>query len=164
MPESTTAHLGLDPKMSRVVGGRPLLLEGRGQDQEARRRATRRGIAPSQPDSPKGQTDASQGDSVSVSGGLEDDEFALGSNGSFGICEISPTLPQGFLEVTEKDQLNQAHDEVLRRMLHTPPQPKTGGKSLKNLGKKQGDDGLSVKPLPPLRESPSLNKANPGLP
>jgi hypothetical protein len=37
--------------------------------------------------------------------------------------------------VKDKTQLNQRRDEVLRRMLNTPPQPKTASKISKNTSK-----------------------------
>jgi hypothetical protein len=57
--------------------------------------------------------------------------------------------------VKEKHQSNQERDDVLRRMLRTAPQPKTGGKSLKNLDKNGPDNGVDDKPLRRLRESES---------
>lgn len=66
---------------------------------------------------------------------------------------LHTSTPQVLLRMKEKTQSDQRRDDVLHRMLKTPPQPKTGGKSLKNLEKNHGDVGLPVKPLAPLRES-----------
>ena len=63
------------------------------------------------------------------------------------LLRLQQIAPQGILRVKEKSQLDQRRDDVLHRMLRTPPQPKTGDKSLKKLEKKQGDKTLPVKPL-----------------
>ena len=119
-------------------------MEGRGQDREARRRATRRGIAPSQPDSPKGQTDASQGDSVSVSGGFIVTNVRGLNNRTSTAIRLFHKNVDG---VREKIQSNQRRDDVLRRMLNTPPQPKTADKSGKESPKTKPSEGATPKSL-----------------
>lgn len=61
----------------------------------------------------------------------------------------------------EKIQSDQRRDDVLHRMLHTPPQPKTAGKSLKKLEKNHDEKGLPVKPLKELIESVAKSDSAP---
>ena len=56
--------------------------------------------------------------------------------------------------MNEKLQSNQRRDEVLRRMLNTPPQPKTASKSSKTASKTKSSEVTPSNPLKYKRESP----------
>jgi hypothetical protein len=51
------------------------------------------------------------------------------------------------LALREKDQSKQIRDEVLLRMLKTPPQPKTADKSIEKNGKHNTSERMPPKPL-----------------
>jgi hypothetical protein len=57
--------------------------------------------------------------------------------------------------VKEKTQSDQRRDEVLQRMLKTPPQPNIAKKPVQSAPKNVAANGTAPNPLKQKRESPS---------
>lgn len=93
---------------------------------------------------------ASQGLSIPVSGGVHRDN-GLGIHNRV-MLEFLP-VHRNVVVVNKKAELNQRRDDVLKRMLHTPPQPKTADKSGKKPSESGPPDGTTSNPLKRKRES-----------